>query len=90
MLKEERLRKVSITSRAGDLVLNSPFNGRISKPDYPLAWSIKRSATYLDDSAVYFLKVHEKFIWMFLFFDKRRKVTLRNARITSLGCTVSS
>ena len=36
--------------RAGDLVLNSPFNGRISKPDYPLAWSIKRNATYLDDS----------------------------------------
>ena len=45
-----RLYRLKQSLRAGDLVLNSPFNGRSSKPDYLLARSIKRNVTYLHDS----------------------------------------
>ena len=40
-------RRLKQSLRAGDLALSSPFNWRISKPDYLLAWSIKRNVTYL-------------------------------------------
>ena len=71
------VRRLKHRLRAGDLALNSRFNGRSSKADYLLAWSIKRNVTKLWNSCE---KHRELFLCTFfpicfLFFNSNKFFT---------------